>query len=366
MTEFDVCIFSSQSRGLFLAQKLKAQGLKVAWVPEQEGIITSYYQPAFLGIHLDLLDSAEYQIVSKTYQLIKCLPGLSLLTEQGPFDLGHQDLLEFQRHSLGYDPAGFNLKLQTWVDEAMETTRTLKLRAGGVKSLVNHLGSFSALYPKETLETKLTQDLGLQVLPLPGAIKSQRGLWRLGDDWARVCVWAGHQSSLLKRYYHSDLQPRLGWYRMRIRVGKLWSERPELPSWSLWREDSQPLPFYNAQFILQRVADDYTQADVYFRLPSSMQAETEIHFVCHQIITQIEQRLSYAQLKFLSFERIGFPVWEPGGNRALVRPKKSGMFVTHPSLSGGYSINHQIVAERALVHDIQMYLKKIEMRKVPS
>lgn len=368
MKSYDVGIFSSQSQGLFLAQKLKSAGLKVLWLDDEISAHSRFtHWPWFLGIYPDLLDATEYQTITDLYHTIQAPLGLSLMTPMGPFELNHLEVLDYQKNRFEWGPEGFDQKIFHWINELQ--TCSLDLTDLSTKPSVSYsvspYGSFNYLYPKH-------QDIELSAL-LPGIeqknqfdqfARVKQG-WVVDDCFLSAAVWAGYSSDQFKAYSRWHTQSGFNWYRARLDVGDLWQNYSGLPVWSYWRLTEEPLPLYDALFVLQRVFDDTRVADVYFRLPEPQPRAGIISYCLEKIQENLSQRMLGITLQLLSWERLSFSLSGRHHNELKESSPSLGFFNCQPELAGGLSINHQLLNERRLASEIQVYLKKIESKKGP-
>lgn len=366
MKSYDVGIFSKHSQGLFLAQKLTAAGLKVLWYDEDSSAHSRFsHWPWFLGVYPDLLDSTEYQTITNLYHAIQAPLGLSLMTSMGPFELNHLEVLDYQKNRFEWGPEGFDQKILHWVSELQTCSLELSnlTTTPATHQLLSPYGSFNYLYPKH-------YDLDFESL-LPGVdhkkqlnnFERTKNGWSVDGCFVQSAVWAGYASDRFKSFSRWHKQPGFNWYRARLDVGNLWQMYKGLPVWSYWRMIEEPLPLYDALFVLQRVFDDVRVADVYFRLPEPQPRTGIVNYCLEKIQEHLARRMKGMTTQLLSSERLPFAL----SGRHYFEQKEAnptpGFFICQPELADGLSFNHQLLWERRLAADIQTYLKKVESKK---
>lgn len=350
-------IDSDDSQGLWLAIKLKNQGLKVGWLNPSHAYGAALYYPYFMGIFLDRLPSAEFEFLSQIYHIIKNPMGFSLVTDVGPIDYANLSLVDFYRHRAGMDASTFDNWLKSRVQELITNDYCTQARSN---LNYNIQGAFSCLYPKEIMLVNLLEENKIEAITSDYAPRLKRSYYSGSDYRSKVLVGSR------KRY--SDTEKKIEiqdqWIRVRIDVANLWTCYPHLPVWTIWRDTEDILTIYDSFFILNRVFDDSNLADLYFKLPKEFQTEQERMVVARLIIKKIHKRLNVSKFNVIKLEVTHFKVIHSKKRERIQKKDSLGLFLNLPELRSGWSLNHHLNFESELAAGIQHYLKKMEAKGV--
>lgn len=357
MKHFDVLIESDDAQSIWLALKLKLQGLSVGWVNPSMTYAAALYDPYFMGVFLDEVTSQDFELLSKLYHIIKSPAGFSLMTPIGPIDYSNASLLDFYRFRSGMDSESFDRWLQSWASELF--LNDYKKRSSQQTTTWDVFGSFAYLYPKELLLTHILEENDISVMSSSDTKVFKNHYYQLGNLRSKVWVTShSHLRSSISKYTQDV------WMRLRVEVDDLWTRYPALPGWTLWRNTEDVLPLYDSLFVMLRVFDDSRIADIYFKAPQQFQTATEQMTVARMIVQKLSQRLHVERFSILNLEASNFYVLGAQHSLDNVKQGVRGLYINTPELRPSWGLHHHLSFEGQLASEIQSYLHKMEAKGV--